>query len=356
MLDSVPVPLQAILWPLLGAAFILVTWRLLPNWLRRMAALAAAAASLLTLYSLASEAAALAQGAARTVEVFWEPVNLFRLSPVLRPDDLSLLMGLALTGTTAAAVLGMRGSEPKRTVWHGLILVTLAGFLIMSMAANLLTLALGSALLDLSLLAMAVSTVNRTNRTGSDSVGPSSARIAWRMAVPGVLSTLVILLSALQMSSELGTASLQAKGFAVLPLVLLGVAGMLRLLVYPLHPRGLHTPESGVTFLLLANAGLFLVIRAQGAAPVLGELGWVIAIGLVALLAGGLLAWGYVDRFTLQEALWPVARAAGLLLLLNVVMWWALNGQLAWETHLGGFIAGWVAALLIDPRARNTPS
>jgi len=188
-------------------------------------------------------------------------------------------------------VLGIRGSEPQKTVWHGLILVTLAGFLIMSMAANLLTLALGSALLDLSLIAMAVSAPGRANRARSGSVGPSSARIAWRMAVPGVISTLVIVLSALQMSAEVGTASLQAENLAVLPLMLLGVAGMLRLLVYPLHPRGLRTPESGITLLVLANAGLFLVIRAQGAAPVLGDPGWVIVIGLVALLAGSLLAW-----------------------------------------------------------------
>jgi hypothetical protein len=111
------------------------------------------------------------------------------------------------------------------------------------------------------------------------------------MADPGIFSTLVIVLSALQMSAELGTASLQAKSIAALPLALITAAGMLRMLVYPLHPRGLRTPESGFTLLVLANAGLFLVIRAQGAAPVSGEAGWVLVIGLIALLTGGLLAW-----------------------------------------------------------------
>ena len=105
-------------------------------------------------------------------------------------------------------------------------------------------------------------------------------------------------------------------------------------------------------FVLLYGASLLggaagFALLASTLAPMVG------ASGALFGLAGGLLAWGYVDRFTLQEALWPVARAAGLLLLMNVVMWWALNGQLAWETHLGGFISGWVAALLIDPRARN---
>lgn len=97
----------------------------------------------------------------------------------------------------------------------------------------------------------------------------------------------------------------------------------------------------------LLGGGVGFALLASTLAPMVG------ASGALFGLAGGLLAWGYVDRFTLQEALWPVARAAGLLLLMNVVMWWALNGQLAWETHLGGFVAGWVAALLIDPRARK---
>jgi membrane associated rhomboid family serine protease len=96
---------------------------------------------------------------------------------------------------------------------------------------------------------------------------------------------------------------------------------------------------------LLGGAAGFALL-ASTLAPMVG------ASGALFGLAGGLLAWGYVDRFTLRQALWPVARAAGLLLLMNVVMWWALNGQLAWETHLGGFLSGWVAALLIDPRPR----
>ena len=105
-------------------------------------------------------------------------------------------------------------------------------------------------------------------------------------------------------------------------------------------------------FVLLYAASLMggaagFALLASTLAPMVG------ASGALFGLAGGLLAWGYVDRFTLQEALWPVARAAGLLLLMNVVMWWALNGQLAWETHLGGFISGWVAAMLIDPRAQD---
>lgn len=95
----------------------------------------------------------------------------------------------------------------------------------------------------------------------------------------------------------------------------------------------------------LGGAGGYALLGTH-LAPMVG------ASGALFGLAGGILAWNYVDRFVLAQGLWPVARAAGLLVAMNIVLWWAMNGQLAWETHLGGFVAGWVLALLIDPRGR----
>ena len=95
----------------------------------------------------------------------------------------------------------------------------------------------------------------------------------------------------------------------------------------------------------IGGAGGFALLGTQ-LAPMVG------ASGALFGLAGGLLAWNYVDRYTFTEGLWPVAQATGLLVVINVVLWWAMDGQLAWETHLGGFLAGWVLALLIDPRGR----
>ena len=79
------------------------------------------------------------------------------------------------------------------------------------------------------------------------------------------------------------------------------------------------------------------------------------ASGALFGLVGGILAWSYVDRYTYREGLWPVVRAVLLLIGLNLVLWWAMDGQLAWETHLGGFVSGWVAALLVDPRPAEAP-
>ncbi|SMD03005.1 rhomboid family intramembrane serine protease [Primorskyibacter flagellatus] len=98
----------------------------------------------------------------------------------------------------------------------------------------------------------------------------------------------------------------------------------------------------------MIGGGAGFAALATGPAPMVG------ASGALFGLAGGLLAWAYVDRYTLQETLWPVLRAAAMLVTLNLVLWWAMDGQLAWQTHLGGFLIGWVLALLIDPRARTS--
>ena len=74
------------------------------------------------------------------------------------------------------------------------------------------------------------------------------------------------------------------------------------------------------------------------------------ASGALFGLAGALISWDYVDRFTVRVGLWPVLRAVLFLVGLNIALWWAMNGQLAWETHLGGFVTGWIVALLLDPR------
>ncbi len=79
------------------------------------------------------------------------------------------------------------------------------------------------------------------------------------------------------------------------------------------------------------------------------------ASGALFGLAGAWMAWNYVDRYTASVELWPVFRAALVLVVLNVVLYWAMSGRLAWETHLGGFVVGWIFAFLIDPTSRPPP-
>ena len=296
MLDSVPVPFQAILWPLAGAAFILALRRLLPNWLRRLMALVAALASLAALWSLRT-------GAVEQLEVVWAPLQFFRMSPRLYPDGLSVLVGVLLAGLSAAAVVGIRGRKPQKTVWHGWILVALAGSLATILGANLLALALGSALLDLALIALAV--------LGGSDTGPGR-RLPLSVTVPGIASSLLLFLGALQMDSQVGHASLLSRNLPEQMLVWVGAAGVLRAFVYPLHPRRLGRPEDAVSLLLPVTVGGYLLARVQALAPILTEQPWMMTMATIALLAGALLAWSssgcspaHEDSGAMFSRFWP---------------------------------------------------
>ena len=78
------------------------------------------------------------------------------------------------------------------------------------------------------------------------------------------------------------------------------------------------------------------------------------ASGAVFGLAGAFLQAEHSGRRRAGHDTGPVWRAMLALSALNLVLWWAMDGLLAWQTHLGGFAAGWAAAALSDPaRARG---
>ena len=64
------------------------------------------------------------------------------------------------------------------------------------------------------------------------------------------------------------------------------------------------------------------------------------ASGALFGLAGAVIWLETADRRRLGISLWPILGAIAGLVLLNVLMWLALDGVLAWETHLGGFVGG----------------
>lgn len=81
--------------------------------------------------------------------------------------------------------------------------------------------------------------------------------------------------------------------------------------------------------------GLF----AESPAPMVG------ASGALFGLLGVWVCWDYLDRRHHGDPLWITLRAVVFLVLYNLVFWLLLQGQLAWETHFGGFVAGWLLAV-----------
>ncbi len=85
---------------------------------------------------------------------------------------------------------------------------------------------------------------------------------------------------------------------------------------------------------------------ATGLIPMVG------ASGALFGLAGAVVAWEASDRHRLGEPMGPVYRMIAILAGLNLVLWWAMDGHLAWETHLGGFLAGASVAIPLDRRTK----
>jgi len=283
MLRSVPVPIQAILWPLLGAVLLLAIGRLLPDWLRRLLAAAAAGASLAAVWSLRS-------AGLERAEIPWVPVNLFRAGPVLSTDGLAVPAAIALATVTVALVLGIGGLQ-ARNPWHGLLLVLLAGALTTTLAANLLTLAMGSALMDLALIGLALWCGERSEGSDASEHGGSWQSLALSTAIPGLAATLVLVLCALRLDAEVGHTAFPGRQIPSSILLLVGVAAILRAQVFPLHPRQMHGATSAAALLLPTGAGLCLLARVQAVAPVIPATGLPAVLASLALLAGGLLAW-----------------------------------------------------------------
>lgn len=99
--------------------------------------------------------------------------------------------------------------------------------------------------------------------------------------------------------------------------------------------------------LLLLSAvggGLAFGVLSQSTGPMIGASGAV--FGLIGLWQG----WDYRMRKHAGLPLRPVITGILGLAAANLVLFVILNGGLAWETHLGGWLVGWVMALRLSVR------
>jgi len=102
-------------------------------------------------------------------------------------------------------------------------------------------------------------------------------------------------------------------------------------------------------FVSAAAGGIFFVLFNGSGAPAVGASG--AAFGFFGF-------WKFLEYRMLRRngaALTPIFQFIGILVLMNIVLWYAFDGLLAWEAHLGGFIAGWLLGAVFRPNSRQAP-
>lgn len=72
------------------------------------------------------------------------------------------------------------------------------------------------------------------------------------------------------------------------------------------------------------------------------------ASGALFGLVGAWQYWRWSRRRRAGRSLWPVWQTLAWLAGFNLLFWVLLDGLLAWQTHLGGFVTGWLAAVALD--------
>lgn len=89
------------------------------------------------------------------------------------------------------------------------------------------------------------------------------------------------------------------------------------------------------------GAAFWLLSTASG--PMVG------ASGAVFGLFGATMFWDFQRRRALRAPIGPVVRLGVGLVVMNVILYFMVGGFLAWQAHLGGFVAGWSAAWIVTP-------
>lgn len=103
-----------------------------------------------------------------------------------------------------------------------------------------------------------------------------------------------------------------------------------------------------IVFCVTAIAGglVFLALN-HGDIPVVG------ASGAVFGFFGVWKYFEYLARKRTGMSLVPIWQFIGTLVLLNVALYFMVSGMLAWEAHLGGFVAGWALGMSFTHSGRQ---
>jgi membrane associated rhomboid family serine protease len=95
-------------------------------------------------------------------------------------------------------------------------------------------------------------------------------------------------------------------------------------------------------FASMVGGAAFYALTSTNGTPMVG------ASGALFGLAGALTAWQWTAQPNTRASLRATWRLISFLLGINVVMFILFSGGIAWQTHLGGMLAGWFAGLILD--------
>ncbi len=224
-------------------------------------------------------------------------------------DGLAFLFAAALLFVPLTLSLTTVGRRPTPRVPLLILLAAALGFIF---ADDLITMSASSFLLDLAFAWTVIATGDTSRRqaegpsqASKDMPSPRSERrprpAPWTVGLGG-LTSLTLLAAALALSLEGKFPSLDMALSSPRALLLVTVAILLRLGIYPLHfwlPLEVETPAMARAWLHLipAMAGLWLPTRAYTLA--LGPWPWpsfCLTLGSIAFLVAAILAWGEDQR------------------------------------------------------------
>lgn len=132
-----------------------------------------------------------------------------------------------------------------------------------------------------------------------------------------------------------------------------------------LHGSLLHMAMNTVVILglgkrlgaVLNDRQLFLLFAVTAAAGGIGYLlmndGYTPAVGASGAVFGFFGVWKYFEymaRKRMGLSLVPIWQFIGALAVLNVALYFMLGGLLAWQAHVGGFVAGWLLGVVFARR------
>lgn len=108
------------------------------------------------------------------------------------------------------------------------------------------------------------------------------------------------------------------------------------------------TPLFPLFFIVTAVGGSVAYgLLAQSDGPMVGASG--VVFGLIGVLKYAEFA--FITRRPHAGSMRSFLATISALVMINVILAVAMGGLLAWQTHLGGFVAGWVAGWAVVPRA-----